>query len=418
MKARGIPLCALAAVAAAAAAAAAPSSMRGVRLLTIVESEPGLEARFAELGVPNVWAEHGRFSAEVPAAAWPIVNRTAAERNWTVTRLQPDMQAQIDAERAARAAHPYPPPPDASAEQRRREFYAAFRTIEEIEEHISALVDRAPAGLTVERFVYGTTHFGREMVALRVVGAASEGNVTKFWQHGVQHGGEWITAMVTLYSAEELIDGYGTDAQLTRLADELEWVFAPVVNVDGFVHSWAEASTRNWRKSRQMHPANEVALAECLLACEPDCAPNACAGCVGVDTNRNWPYQWGSEHASPNPCSNSYHGPEPETEPENTAVADYIRAQQSAPETSVVGAIDHHCCGDMWMTPWGFTVNPPPLASVLLSLVCAAHRRRCCCRSSCHRTTTSTWSWAWRRARPSTKSTAATTARGRARSSL
>jgi len=263
--------------------------MRGVRLLTIVESEPGLEARFAELGVPNVWAEHGRFSAEVPAAAWPIVNRTAAERNWTVTRLQPDMQAQIDAERAARAAHPYPPPPDASAEQRRREFYAAFRTIEEIDEHINALVDRAPAGLTVERFVYGTTHFGREMVALRVVGAASEGNVTKFWQHGVQHGGEWITAMVTLYSAEELIDGYGTDAQLTRLADELEWVFAPVVNVDGFVHSWAEASTRNWRKSRQMHPANEVALAECLLECEPDCAPNACAGCVGVDTNRNWP---------------------------------------------------------------------------------------------------------------------------------
>ena len=49
MKAGGIPLCALAAVAAAAAAAAAPSSMRGVRLLTIVESEPGLEARFAEL---------------------------------------------------------------------------------------------------------------------------------------------------------------------------------------------------------------------------------------------------------------------------------------------------------------------------------------------------------------------------------
>ena len=62
----------------------------------------------------------------------------------------------------------------------------------------------------------------------------------------------------------------------------------------------------------------------------------ACAGCVGVDTNRNWPFEWGSEHASPNPCSNAYHGPAPETEPENTAVADWMRAQMVIPATAVV----------------------------------------------------------------------------------
>jgi hypothetical protein len=38
--------------------------------------------------------------------------------------------------------------------------------------------------------------------------------------------------MVTLFIADALIEGYGSDAELTRLADEMEWIFAPVVNVD------------------------------------------------------------------------------------------------------------------------------------------------------------------------------------------
>jgi hypothetical protein len=69
-------------------------------------------------------------------------------------------------------------------------------------------------------------------------------------------------------------------------------------------------------RSRQMHPANVIALAECLAACEPDCAPTQCLGCIGVDTNRNWGYEWGDEHASDDPCSNAFMGPAPWTEPE------------------------------------------------------------------------------------------------------
>ena len=50
--------------------------------------------------------------------------------------------------------------------------------------------------------------------------------------------------MVTMFIAEALIDGYGTNDRLTRLVDEMEWVFAPVVNVDGFIHSWSSAASR------------------------------------------------------------------------------------------------------------------------------------------------------------------------------
>lgn len=339
---------------AAIAGAVVPiGTMRGVRLLSLVESSPNLGQAFSALGVRSFWSEHGRFTAEVPAAAWPAVLATITARNLTVSRLVPDMQGQIDAELAARLAHPYPPRDGASTSERHNDFYAAFRDIDEIEEHMRAIAASAPAGLSVERFVYGTTHYGREMIGLRMKGAAT-GPLPKFWQHGVQHGGEWITAMVTLYMAETLINGYGSDPAMTRLLDQLEWIFAPVVNVDGFIHSWSDPTTRNWRKSRQMHPANALALAECLLACEPDCAPNECASCVGVDTNRNWGFEWGDEHASSNPCSNAYMGPRAWTEPEQTALADFISAENYA-GPPVLGAIDHHCCGDMWMTPWGWT---------------------------------------------------------------
>lgn len=328
-----------------ASASATPASddMRGVRLLTVLDDDHALEGTFKALGVFNTWAEHGRFTAEVPPELWKAVNASVSSRNWTVTRFVEDMQQQIDAENAARAVHPYPP---RDAAQRRPEFYAAMRNIDEVNEHIDYLVERGASvpGLTVERFVYGRTHFGREQVALRVLGDGLNGTLPKFWQHGLQHGGEWITTMVTLFMAEALIEGFadGTDEQLARLPLQLEWIFAPVVNVDGFVHSWSSATTRNWRKSRQMHPENAAALAACLLECEPECAPNACAGCVGTDTNRNWPYMWGPQHASDNPCSNSYHGPEPETEPENTNLAAFIRSQQEDPATAVIGAIDHH----------------------------------------------------------------------------
>ena len=154
MAARGVVAAALlAAVGTSVSAPTNDDTMRGVRLVSLAEESAGLAEQFRAMGAPNSWSEHGRFTAEVPAAAWEAVNASITAANWTVTRFEPDMQLQIDAERAARAAHPYPPE-DLAA--RKPEFYAAMRSIEEVEEHIRSLVDGAPAGLTVERFVSGS----------------------------------------------------------------------------------------------------------------------------------------------------------------------------------------------------------------------------------------------------------------------
>ena len=283
---RCVQLLLLVAVGAAAGPSAATGGdddgkrmMRGVRLVTVLESED-LAPLFSSLGVKSFWSEHGRFTTEVmPGSLWAAVESTIRGHNLTVVSLISDMQAQIDSELAARVEHPLTT--NRSLVDSRPDFYAAFRNIDEIEERIDRLVQAAPPGMQVERFVYGTTHFGREMVGVRMRGQEA-GLLPKFWQHGVQHGGEWITAMVCMYIAESLVAAYGLVPEVTRLLDSLEFIFAPVVNVDGFVHSWEGPATRNWRKSRQMHPANQLALDECLAACAPDCAPNECASCVGA----------------------------------------------------------------------------------------------------------------------------------------
>ena len=43
-------------------------------------------------------------------------------------------------------------------------------------------------------------------------------------------------------------------------------------------------------------------------------------GCFGVDLNRNFDVAWGTRGSSDNPCSDSYHGVAPESEPEIKAL--------------------------------------------------------------------------------------------------
>jgi hypothetical protein len=130
-----------------ALAAASPydGAMRGVRVVTVVESEANLTEAFRQRGAFTSWAEHGRFTAEVPPGSWQRVRSELIRgRGLRVTSLQPDLQAQIDAERAVRAAHPYPPPRGGVA-RRVDEFYEAFRDIDEVEAHLLDMVRGPPA---------------------------------------------------------------------------------------------------------------------------------------------------------------------------------------------------------------------------------------------------------------------------------
>jgi hypothetical protein len=55
--------------------------------------------------------------------------------------------------------------------------------------------------------------------------------------------------------------------------------------------------------------------------------------------------------ASANPCSNSYHGPAAFSERETLALATFAADEDREGEIGLY--IDHHCCGDMYLQPYG-----------------------------------------------------------------
>jgi hypothetical protein len=126
-----------------------------------------------------------------------------------------------------------------------------------------------------------------------------------------------------------------------------------IVIVAGFLFGWDNDSFRTWRKTRSRHAANLEAHAACELV-----TPGNCENCYGTDPNRNWDINWSGQGSSSNPCSGSYHGVEPFLEPEARTMRDFVLQR----EATIY--IDHHCCGDMFLQPYG-TCRPALPASAV-----------------------------------------------------
>ena len=135
--------------------------------------------------------------------------------------------------------------------------------------------------------------------------------------------------MTAAYIAQAFCQNYTQIQEVTDLVNAFEWTIIPIVNGDGYVYTWTE--DRMWRKNRRSNPDS---------------------ACFGVDINRNWGYQWGTGGSSALPCSDTYKGPAAFSEPEETAVSNYI-----ASKSNVVGYIDLHSYGDLFMYPWGYTCS-------------------------------------------------------------
>jgi carboxypeptidase T len=109
--------------------------------------------------------------------------------------------------------------------------------------------------------------------------------------NGVHHAREWMTVQIPMEALRQLLEGYGKDERLTRLVNEREIWFVPMVNPDGYTYS--QNGSKYWRKNRRNNN-----------------------GTFGVDLNRNYGYKWGMTGSSSSPSSDVYHGPNEFSEPE------------------------------------------------------------------------------------------------------
>ncbi|HET6582075.1 MAG TPA: M14 family zinc carboxypeptidase [Nannocystaceae bacterium] len=224
-----------------------------------------------------------------------------------------DLQPRIDAERDRLANAPDPAEGGA--------WFSDFRDYDDVMTQLEAMAASAPDIAQV--IDVGSSLEGRPIKGLRI----GKAGAPAVMYTGTIHAREWLATMVAMCVADAYIGGYGSDAHITELVDDIGIVVVPILNPDGYVVSWT--ADRYWRKNTRDG--------------------------YGVDLNRNFDIAWGGEGASGNPSDETYYGEAPFSEPESAAVRDLVAA---SPE--IVAHIDFHSFSTLVLYPWGHTYDPAP----------------------------------------------------------
>jgi carboxypeptidase T len=165
----------------------------------------------------------------------------------------------------------------------------------------------------------------------------------------LHHAREPLSMATTINFMFWLLENYETDEQVKFLVDHREIYFVPVVNPDGYEYNRETDPDGGgfWRKNRNPNDGT----------------------CFGVDLNRNYSFAYANNNScsSPDPCSGTYRGEGAFSEPETSAIRDFLAV--IAPKT----AFSTHSTSGSYLMPYGFDTSPPEFdiysewASIFLS---------------------------------------------------
>ena len=223
---------------------------------------------------------------------------------------------------AASAASSFPP------------GYGGYHTYAELTREVADVAAAHPD--LVERFSIGRSSEGRQLWAVRVSQdiRVDHGRPEVLFD-GLHHGLEHLSLEMTLAIFHWLVDGYGHDAQVTRLLQTrvVDIVFA--VNPDGAEYDIRGGAFHAWRKNRQPTPGSAA---------------------IGTDLNRNYADHWACcGLVSHKPASPYYAGPEPFSAPETRALRDFIESRVVDGVQRIKVAITFHTSGRLILWPYGST---------------------------------------------------------------
>ncbi|MFE0848868.1 M14 family metallopeptidase [Streptomyces rochei] len=154
----------------------------------------------------------------------------------------------------------------------------------------------------------GKTVNGQDILALKLTKHADrtrDGSKPAVLYMSNQHAREWITPEMTRRLMHHYLDNYEKDRRIRKLVDSTELWFLLSANPDGYDYTFQNTDNRLWRKNlRDNNGDGAIGTGD------------------GVDLNRNFAYKWGydDEGSSPNPTSQTYRGPGPNSEPETKAL--------------------------------------------------------------------------------------------------
>jgi len=212
--------------------------------------------------------------------------------------------------------------------------WTSYHSYSEIYEWLDLLLLQYPSVLT--NYLVGSSFEGRQIRAVRL--SRKEGNPAIFVESNI-HAREWITSATATWLLNELLTS--TDPVVQVLSNEYDWIIVPIVNVDGYIYT---QTNRAWRKTRQAHSLF----------------------CYGADPNRNFDSNWfyNNEGASKNPCSSSYGGPVPFSEPETKALSEFYLNFAA----SVKMYFAFHAYGQYILLPYGHSFVLPETYHDMMSI--------------------------------------------------
>ena len=206
-----------------------------------------------------------------------------------------------------------------------------------IEQQIRDIAEQYPR--LTQLHTIGTTHEGRDILALRVTSNAQHvplGVRPAVLYQATAHAREWIATEVNRRLMLHYLENAATDQEIRNILATTELWFVPVMNPDGYQYTFDVE--RLWRKNLRDNDDNGVIDSN-----------------DGVDLNRNFPEHWNydEEGSSSQITSDTYRGPAPESEPETVAnMALFDLADFSF-------AISYHSFGELLLYTAGWQVQTP-----------------------------------------------------------
>ncbi|GMA32670.1 M14 family zinc carboxypeptidase [Litorihabitans aurantiacus] len=264
-------------------------------------------------------------------------------------------------------------------------FFGGYRTVDAHAQYLTDLEDAYPE--LVEVVDYGDSWLkeqgrgGNDLLAVRLTaGADTDGDwedagsgKPRFVLGAQTHARELITSEMAWRFVTDVVNGYGTDPDLTRLLETTELWVVPQTNPDGIEvvqeafaagvptnaagDAVPPASSRAWHRKNLNDTEGGGADPNRYNVDQP-----------GVDLNRNYPTGWGLGVASAIPSDLVYRGSAPFSEPESaeqaalltTLLGSYeVGPDRPAPADRTGVALTLHAYSDYVMYPYGYDETAP-----------------------------------------------------------
>ncbi|XP_041821733.1 carboxypeptidase B2-like [Chelmon rostratus] len=205
-------------------------------------------------------------------------------------------------------------------------FYDRYHSLEDIYYWINRTHQDNPS--TVKVILIGSS-FEKQPLYVLKLSMNDKPNKKAMWIDCGIHAREWISPAFCLWFVQHSLSFYKQNQEITDILDNMDVYVLPVMNPDGYRYTWTK--DRMWRKNRSINSSR----------------------CIGVDLNRNFDANWCTEGASHDPCTETYCGSFPESEPESQAVARFLRVNKD----SIQLYLSIHSYSQMLLFPYSCTLD-------------------------------------------------------------